>query len=1128
MTLNNSDRWLADELGISHDEMEAFILEAQRRAASGPQPAVVAMAEVTLGAILINAAIATALSVGVSLLMGLFKPRAPGAPGKVTSLLDEGSSSRQASSVAPVDGFSGLAEAASLGDPIPTVYALREDLPALNGRPAGRYGGVRVNMRTIWSNVESRGTFHLGRFLFMLGDGEIASLDPLGFALGGRAISPYNLSTSVSNEVGSQVTVYFKGNGGRIRGTDRVAGRLAANDPGNAENDGGADVFQVRSVSGALASHSSIAGQPSGSTSFGVYGVMPNGLAFRVNPLLKPTVRFFARPSGTSGDQVIEPEYDAQALAQVWRMIRHWPHFCGITSTSAGTAAGSFGDLAVNQTFVYTINNNSDSYSRFRFPFIADNGGEYLIDVATSVANRQRRAFEALSIGGIYRCGSCLAVLESLSPAATKFVSDADNEPPGSGTAVSATFRVVEAGRVYCPTADEMQGGLGGADFLPPFVSPGNNYEWAALPRGPQHRTATAVGQLLRCAVADFTVEGPVQVIEIGIKSRVGIRDTGFVDSRRLLTLKEIDRRAGGELRGYIIPAGSNFLVSTYAASTNPRPELRYSFWRVLYRLEGASDFVALGPCFGVAGVNEQVALNAITVQLPASNNPQIRLMPLSGYEIAQNIATGDLCVLDGTKAWQGPITSGAVTIWYRGEAPASTRPASTYTIERLEPQVRTSAGKTDLGVLWTEGTTLLGSFARLAEVSPYAEIEASCTDGPEHEVVYVNSVTVPTTTPDYDRMAIVGETIRSGPELTTVEQPSAYVIGGQKVRRLLSNDTVGPSHLLPDLLLDKLLNSKNGAGQRITERMIDIDSFRDAAQWNFDQRYFYDAVIPGRINVLEWASEIAPAFLLRFGESGGRYYLKRAIQFDAVPIKALLTSGNIEKDTFKLDYLEPEDRQRIRVSVRFREERPTSNLASPGLFAVTKEILVAEAGGSGIEPIELLDMTTYCTNRWHAIDAAKLLIRSRRYSTHVTKQETTYDYETATLAPDEYFKTAMEDTFYNGYTNGIVTPDGRLVSKLPIADGTYDVLAWEPSSTIAPATTTLVVSGDGTMATPANRIFTRIDPEAQVRTYRATSITPADGGRFGINAQETPTNSDGILLAALDWDSSDAWTIEG
>ena len=145
--------------------------------------------------------------------------------------------------------------------------------------------------------------------------------------------------------------------------------------------------------------------------------------------------------------------------------------------------------------------------------------------------------------------------------------------------------------------------------------------------------------------------------------------------------MKEIDRRAGGETRGLIIPSGTDFDVSIYAANTNARPELRYSFFRVLYRLEGVSDFVPLAPCFGVAGTNEQVALNAITVQLPESNNPQIRIMPLSGYEIAQGIATGDLCVLDGTKGWQGGIVSVAATIWYRGAAPVSTRPAATYTI---------------------------------------------------------------------------------------------------------------------------------------------------------------------------------------------------------------------------------------------------------------------------------------------------------------------------------------------------------------------------------------------------------------------------------------------------------------
>ena len=108
------------------------------------------------------------------------------------------------------------------------------------------------------------------------------------------------------------------------------------------------------------------------------------------------------------------------------------------------------------------------------------------------------------------------------------------------------------------------------------------------------------------------------------------------------------------------------------------------------------------------------------------------------------------------------------------------------------------------------------------------------------------------------------------------------------------------------------------------------------------------------------------------------------------------------------------------------------------------------------------------------------------------------------------------------------MAPDGRLISKLPIADGSYNALAWEPSSPTAPATTTLQVSGGGTTATPVNRLFTLVDPLAQVRTYRANSITPAEDGRFRINAQEAPTNANGLLLASLDWDSGAAWTIEG
>jgi hypothetical protein len=134
-------------------------------------------------------------------------------------------------------------------------------------------------------------------------------------------------------------------------------------------------------------------------------------------------------------------------------------------------------------------------------------------------------------------------------------------------------------------------------------------------------------------------------------------------------------------------------------------------------------------------------------------------------------------------------------------------------------------------------------------------------------------------------------------------------------------------------------------------------------------------------------------------------------------------------------------------------------------LFPVVREVLVREATGSETDPIEQLDMSAYCTSREHAIDAAKFLVRMRRIPTHTITFKTTHDGMTAGLAPGDYIKVAMDATEYDEFNNGVVTPEGALVSTKALANGTYDVIAWDGTEGTPPADATLIVSGN--TATP-------------------------------------------------------------
>lgn len=719
-------------------------------------------------------------------------------------------------------------------------------------------------------------------------------------------------------------------------------------------------------------------------------------------------------------------------------------------------------------------------------------------DIASTVAGRQKSWDDALIVGELYKIGSGLAICTARTDAA--FVSESDISS-GSGTPVTATFTTVRPGAVSTNSAALIEKtGLAWLD------EDSATREW--------RNVATTDGHVLRCAIASISTTRPCQAIELGIRSRLGIRINGLTNFRETISFDECDNRACLDYKDDIVEQGSTLQTDIHQSNTLSAPVERYSFFAIYYREAGTTGgFTKLNNAYGVRGATQQNLFNYIQLNMPAIKQWEIQVEPYSGWEV-RNGGIGTLYVLEASLSSRQTVSeAGGVSVTFNGTTVAHS--ADTFGIavgRRKLAKGGLSYPRTDNTDFPNGDFSYIDTWGKLAEAFIYEEVQSSASTGPEHEVVYINEIVPNDTAPVYDNLALLGVNIMSSVEWQQFNQFSCYVTGGKTCRRLLNNKSVGSTHLFPDILLDLLTNTTYGAGNLISDEMIDLASFESAAQWCQDRTYFYDGVIADRVNLRQWAADTAATHLLIFGERDGKFFLRPALQSTAVSIKGLFTAGNIAEGSFQLQYLDPEDRDPIRVSVRFREERASTDLTNPGIFPTVREILVAEAGTDAGAPVESLDLSDYCTSRAHAVDAAKFIIRMRRVPTHSVRFTTTHEGVLSQMAPSDYIRVAMDETEYDEFNNGVVTQSGALVSTKALSDGSYNVIAWNGESASAPADATLVVSAGGTQATPTGIVFTVKLPSTQVRTYQIERISPNEDGTFTIEAVHMPTSSTGVL----------------
>ena len=741
---------------------------------------------------------------------------------------------------------------------------------------------------------------------------------------------------------------------------------------------------------------------------------------------------------------------------------------------------------------------------------------EKCADVAGTVAGRQKTWDDAIIPGELYKIGSALAVCthrQDFSGGDAVFVSEADVSS-GSGTGVEATFTTVRPGGVALNTQANIE--RDGDEYLD---GPGAPYE--------ARNVATTDGHVLRCAIASISTSRPCQAVEFGIRSRLGIRINGFCNLKDSISFGDADERACLSRKNDIIERGSTLKVDVFQSNTITTTEERYSFFKIGYREAGSGgSYTYLSNTYGIRGATQQNVFNYIQLNMPAVKQWEFEIEPLTGHEIRAGVGINTLYVLDARMDLiSPPITDGSVTVAFNGESVPRTAEQFAIAAVRGEGKGIPEVDPQNYGS--ADDRSYLDTWGKLAEAFVYEEAQTSAASGPEHEVVYINEIVPNSTAPVYDDLALVGINVMSSVEWQQFGQFSCYVTGGKTCRRLRNSLTVGATHLFPDVLLDLMTNATYGAGDLIKDSMIDLTAFEDAADWCYTRKYFFDGVQADRVNLRQWAADTAAAHLLIFGESDGKFYLRPALQFDAVSIKGLFTAGNIVEGSFKLQYLEPEEREPIQVSVRYREERASTDATNPGIFPTEREVLVRESSGSATDPVEALDLSDYVTSRAHAIDAAKYIIRMRRIPTHVISFRTTHEGALAKFGPSDYIRVAMDYTQYDEFNNGVVTADGALVSTKALTDGTYNVIAWDGTEGTPPADATLTVGGGGTTATPTGVVFTVKLPATQVRTYQIERVTPDEEGTFTIEAVHMPTNASGILTLADGFDTAGNWVIE-
>ena len=1117
------EKRLAQILGVSEQEYQEWktitLEHSIQKPAEGPVCG-------PLVPILINVAI----SIGLSLLSSLLFPVQE--PGRLETKRSKDSPRTSNQRSSPRFGFDSLQEPARVGQFIPVIIAKREN----------NLGGVRVAMPLIWSQVLALNGSLLFRGIFLAGAATMSAdaWDQRGWAFGNNTLGAYAY-TGEAVARGARYSIYYANDGGRIFSSQLIAGRQADKDVGNFSNYGGQDVFAVNLGDGEYRTAFCMAESPATSKVFGLYGWAPNLMLHRSTVQIQPTTT--ARIGGAGN---VRNDDDAAALVEIWKGKYSWSMRGALRqrkpsgSSTWTSVAGDSEDFNVASLNVsigdglrYVLSNGTDAETKIKFDTTNCNikndkaeSEQEMAGVAASVAGVQNSADSALVPNELYRIGTCWAILEERLPqgSETIFVSDSENEPAGDGNQMEYIFTVVKAGVVQFGALGFLNTPEEGTTIFPPQYNPLDGDDLVNIPSGTESRylVCSQASQIFRMAIASVGAVREYKVCELVIKSRVGIVVNGMTGFGSCPTIKEVNDKAGVS-QDRDNADGNRLTVSRFDSSGSAITikTRRYSTFAMQYSGDRGQSWVDFPEVLAVAGVDREDVYNYLRISFGSSQRWEIRFEPISSWEVRKD-SLSRVMVLDTNSNAEVYTTADGVTVSTTGYIINPTN-AEKRQIKNLEPKV-------DLGLGWSDAeySSMFDGYARFAEALPYDNVQSSVGTSPEHEIQHINYYGDFDLTPSYQRICPMGVNIAASLEFNSLSQFSGFCNNGYEMPRLLNDDTKAASHLFPDWLRELMTSADLGASPRTRPAQIDRPSFQEAAQWCQDRKYFYDTVESEPLNVLEWASTIAQAHLLKLVRLGGVYHLKKAIEFDEpLQIEAQFNNGNIEEGSFKLDSIDYLTRQPFAVQVKWREE--STELEAP-LFSRERVATVRQACNSACVPVKDLDLSSWCTNYKQAIDAACYYIRFVTLNDHRISFRTTPDVLAARLHSGGFFVLDLDVINYNTAFQGFVQADGTIVSTrpwlMPLADGNYQALTWDMQGD-PQEQTFAVING---LAQTANVFFAIRVGSSKARVYEIKKIGIDAEAAISIEAFHHPVDENGFSRLGLNWttyETDDNWVIE-
>ena len=421
--------------------------------------------------------------------------------------------------------------------------------------------------------------------------------------------------------------------------------------------------------------------------------------------------------------------------------------------------------------------------------------------------------------------------------------------------------------------------------------------------------------------------------------------------------------------------------------------------------------------------------------------------------------------------------------------------------------------------------TRIFEVYSGIAEVSHYGDlISRSCDNGPEHEIVYVNESIAEDTTVEYKGLAMAGLKLQSSNSLQTLDQLRCYIREGINVE-LLTDGGTGPSNLFTDLVWYMATNKDIGLGSMINSELLDRTQLAATGRYLRANRLFFDDVIADSLNFRSFISEKAPSLLCYAAIRNGKLSIDPALpvgndlKIGAVkpPIAAMFTDGNIIEGSFNLDWLELEERKMFQAAVIFT--RSQINQLSQQETVVVR---YNETGAADL-PIEEFNLP-HVSSAHHAVTAAKYFLALRKYVTHTINFQT-LPYGLA-LAPGQFIMVAVEMSPYSPSNNGIVQPDGTVISIQPLTDGNYSVNAWERETTEVRAATLTIAGGIATNL--RNSVFSVINSNVTEQVYQVDALDVDENGIVTVRATNFPVDSNGATVIGKDIADANVFTIVG